>query len=145
MERLPGDDERRYFGGRAWLVDIPAYTDDRGSLQVFSFDRMPFTPVRSFAVTDVPAGIARGGHAHRSGKQMLVCLHGRIEILMRCGHEEVALIMGPTSPALVFGPGVWCEQRYVEQGSVLLVFASEPYAAESYMEHWSGLPSDTGT
>lgn len=126
--------ETEYFGGRAKLISCSSKTDERGVLLPFQFDQMPFTPCRSFAITNVPAGVVRGGHAHRSGMQMLVCLHGCIEILMRYQDKEATLVMEPFSPGLVFGPGIWCQQKYMVEGSVLLGFASEPYDPKSYLE-----------
>jgi hypothetical protein len=66
--------------------------------------------------------------------QMLVCLQGCIEILMRYRDKEATLVMEPSSLSLVFGPDVWCQQKYVVEGSVLLGFASEPYDPKSYIE-----------
>lgn len=126
-----------YFGGRARLVGCPRHGDKRGILMPLEFDGLPFTPRRSFVVTGDAAGTVRGGHAHRSGRQLLLCLHGRIEVLMRWQGLETALVLDPASPGLLFGPGVWCQQRYVAEGSILLVFASEPYDPGSYVEHGS--------
>ena len=124
-----------FFGGQAKLLGIRPHADERGMLTPFAFDQLPFTPRRCFTVTGAPAGCVRGGHAHRSGMQALFCLQGRIDILMRYRGEEVELTLAPSSCGLVFGPGVWCQQQYVEDGSVLLVFASEPYDPASYIEN----------
>lgn len=126
--------ETEYFDGLAGLVQQPAHADERGVLVPFAFDRLPFTPYRSFVVTDTPAGAVRGGHAHRSGMQMLVCLRGRIEVLMRHRGREVTAVLESPSCGLVFGPGVWCRQKYLEEGSILLVFANEPFDPDSYIE-----------
>lgn len=124
---------KEFFGGQARLVACRRHADERGILTPFAFDQLPFTPCRSFVVTHVPAGGVRGGHAHRSGMQMLVCLHGRIDILMQYRGQAAALALEPASFGLVLGPGVWCQQKYVEDGSVLLVFASDPYDPASYL------------
>ena len=129
--------ETEFFSGLAKLIPCTVHKDDRGVLQPFYFDQMPFIPCRSFTVSDMPADTVRGGHAHRAGMQMFVCLQGRIEILMRHQDEEVALVMEPSSYSLVFGPNVWCQQKYINEGAVLLVFASHPYNPESYLEHWN--------
>ena len=126
-----------FFGGRAWLEYHDRHADERGNLDVFDFDRMPFNPCRSFLVQGVPAGTVRGGHMHRSGMQMLSCLNGRIEIMMRYHQEEITLMLCPDSPALILQSGVWCQQKYVEENSILLVFASEPYTPTSYINHWN--------
>jgi dTDP-4-dehydrorhamnose 3,5-epimerase-like enzyme len=98
---------------------------------------MSFLPNRAFAVTHVQAGMVRGGHAHLRGYQWLVCLNGSIEILMRRHGEEVTLLLDSGHFGLLLGPGVWCQQKYLAEGSVLLVFASEPYAPASYIEQWT--------
>ena len=79
----PGGEMTQYFGGRARQVACPPVTDQRGSLTPFDYADLPFPPRRVFAVTDVPPGTSRGGHSHGSSTQLLVCLAGRIELLMR--------------------------------------------------------------
>lgn len=123
-----------FFGGRAWLVECPRVRDERGVLQPFDFARLPFVPCRSFVVTDVPAGVVRGGHAHRAGLQMLVCVCAIIELAMRWRGEVAVHTLTPHSAALVFEPGVWCQQKYLVAGSVLLVFGSTPYDPDSCFE-----------
>lgn len=129
--------EKVFFSGRAGLVQHPRHADHRGCLDAFDFDWMPFSPCRTFVVTHVPPGTVRGRHMHRSGMQMLVCLHGRVEILMRYQDEEVSVVIDPESPALVFRSGVWCQQKYLQDNSILLAFASEPYTPKSYIDHWN--------
>lgn len=124
---------REFFGGQARLVACPGHADARGILTPFAFDQLPFVPCRAFTVSDTPAGGVRGGHGHRAGMQLLVCLHGRIEVLMRHQGEEAALTLESAAHGLLVGPNVWCQQRYVTAGSVLLVFASEPYDPASYI------------
>jgi dTDP-4-dehydrorhamnose 3,5-epimerase-like enzyme len=123
-----------FFGGRARLVECSPFADERGRLLPFQFSDLPFVPGRAFAVADVPVGVARGGHAHRSGMQLLVCLQGRIETLMRVADAEERLMLSPSAAGLLVGPGVWCQQTYLVEGSVLLVFASEPYDPSSYVD-----------
>lgn len=56
---------------------------------------------------------------------------------MRCHDEEVILLLDSGRVGLLLGPGVWCQQKYLDEGSVLLVFASEPYDPASYIEQWT--------
>jgi dTDP-4-dehydrorhamnose 3,5-epimerase-like enzyme len=124
-----------FFGGKAKLLSCARHVDERGVLMPFDFNEMPFEPRRSFVISGASAGTVRGGHGHRSAQQMLVCLHGSIEVLMRHNQQEVSVLLEPGSPGLVFGPGVWCQQKYLFPASILLVFASEPYDPSSYVEH----------
>lgn len=132
MQGSSSAESTAFFGGRARLLACPCVTDSRGSLLPFEFADLPFTPRRVFAVTGAPAGTARGGHAHRKGEQFLVSLHGRIEALIRVGPDEASVLLSPGGPGLLFGPGVWCRQTYLDDGAVLLAFASEPYDPTSY-------------
>jgi len=131
---MPGES---FFGGRARRVDWPAHADERGLLQSFALDELPFRPARVFTVACVPPGTLRGGHSHRAGQQLLVCLQGRVDVTMRFAGEEILLYLLPGEPALLFGPGVWCSQNYADSGTVLLVFASEPYSPDSYVGEWN--------
>lgn len=128
---------RELFKGQAWLLDFDRHADLRGELLPFDFDRIPFIPRRIFAVSKVPPGIVRGGHGHQSCSQILVCLNGSVEILMRKHETEVCFSLDASSPALVLGPGIWCQQKYADDNTVLLVLASEPYDPESYFDHWA--------
>lgn len=130
-------DAMEFFGGRARLVACSPVSDQRGSLLPFIFADMPFVPCRAFAVTGAHIGALRGGHAHRSGSQLLYCLHGRIQVTMRVAKEEESLVLAPGGSGLLFGHGVWCQQEYLKAGAVLLVFASEPYDPSSYVDEMS--------
>lgn len=127
-----------FFDGRARLIAIEGYKDGRGLLLSADFAQLPFEPRRVFTVSNVPEGSLRGGHAHRVGEQLLVCLQGRISILMRYGEDTKTQVLEPDSPGLLIGAGVWSEQTYITAGSVLLVLASHPYDPQSYTAHWSG-------
>jgi len=124
-----------YFGGRAKLISYVQHVDERGTLHPFDFNEMPFKPCRSFVITGTSAGSTRGGHGHRTAQQMLICLHGRIEILMREGSQEATVVLEPNSFGLVFGPGIWCQQKYLLAGSILLTFTNEPFDPSSYIQH----------
>jgi len=125
------------FNGRAKLVSCPHNADDRGILCAFNFDQLPFVPRRVFSVSQVPIGVVRGGHAHRSGEQLLGCLQGCIDVLMRFQGEEITVTLQSGPIGLLVGAGVWCEQKYITAGSVLLVLSSEPYDPASYIYTWT--------
>ncbi len=136
MAKITDAPAMELFGGRARLVPHSVVKDQRGSLLPFHFSDLPFIPCRAFAVADVPVGTLRGGHAHRSGMQLLYCLQGRVEVKIRVADGEECLVLAPGIDGLLFGPGVWCQQKYLDEGTVLLVLASEPYDPSSYVESW---------
>jgi len=123
-----------FFGGRARRLACPAVSELRGDLMALDLGELPFVARRVFAVTHAPAGTVRGGHAHRSGQQLLVCLQGRIEVRIRAAGETQRVVLTPGAAGLLIGPGVWCSQTYLEDGAVLLALASDPYDPGSYVD-----------
>jgi dTDP-4-dehydrorhamnose 3,5-epimerase-like enzyme len=128
-----------WFAGRACLIAIERHVDARGALLPLQLDRLPFAPRRLFTVSGVPAGTVRGGHGHRDGQQLLVCLQGRIDLCLRLNDEEARTSLTADGPAALIGPRIWCRQTYCGEGSVLLVLSSEPYDPTSYIEDWRSL------
>lgn len=115
-------------------LDVAVFADARGMLFPFDLAALPFVPRRVFAVAGVPAGTVRGGHGHRRGVQLLVCIQGRIAVATRVGAEERISVLTPSSPGLMIEAGVWSRQTYEDAGSVLLVLSSEPYDPASYVD-----------
>lgn len=124
----------RWFSGRACLIALQRHAESRGTLLPLDFDALPFVPRRCFTVSGAPAGTVRGGHAHRCGQQLLICVQGRIEVDMRHGDDHAREVLEPNGPGLLIGPLVWARQGYLLPGSVLLVLASEPFDPASYIE-----------
>ena len=125
-----------WFDGQARLVAVERHADARGTLLPLEFERLPFAPRRLFTVAGVPAGTTRGGHAHRRGRQLLVCLQGRVDLRLRRAEEQAQVALTADGPAMLIAAGVWCEQTYVDGGSVLLVLSSESYDPASYIDDW---------
>jgi dTDP-4-dehydrorhamnose 3,5-epimerase-like enzyme len=116
------------------LLRFPKVNDARGSLTEFDYSTLPFIPRRSFVISNVPPGTARGRHAHRKCEHVLVCLHGQVTINATFEDEAGTFVLNDPGAGLFIGAGVWAEQTYDVENTVLLVFASLPYADSSYFE-----------
>jgi dTDP-4-dehydrorhamnose 3,5-epimerase-like enzyme len=113
---------------------LPEFRDSRGRLMSAESDRhVPFAVARIFAIYDVPAGMARGGHAHRSQEQLLVMLAGscRITTEDETGTSE-ELLASPTE-GLYVPAGVWIELLDFSAEAVCLVLASGPFDEADYI------------
>jgi dTDP-4-dehydrorhamnose 3,5-epimerase-like enzyme len=119
------------FDDVTW-VPLAPNVEERGRLLELDFAALPFVVRRVFMITDVPAGTKRGGHRHRSGAQVLVCISGRIEVDLRRGAARTAVTLTPDTDGLCIPAGIWTAQRYVEEGSALVVLASEPFDPANY-------------
>jgi dTDP-4-dehydrorhamnose 3,5-epimerase-like enzyme len=140
MKDLTGQSgEDVFFGGQARLLRLAESADQRGKLLPIAFSRLPFEPKRCFIVSEVPAGTCRGRHAHRFGSQLLFCLNGRVDVLMRDGKSETTVTLSNDSAALLIGPRIWAQQTYVTENSILMVLASYDYDRSSYIEDLDAL------
>jgi dTDP-4-dehydrorhamnose 3,5-epimerase-like enzyme len=135
-------EKRRFFAGRARLLQFDAFVEPRGTLFAFDFSRLPFAPCRVFLVQDVPPGTTRGGHAHMHGQQLLVRLTGEIVVRLRCGRREERVVLSASDQGLLIGPGIWSSQLYRGEQAALMVMASEPYDADAYLEAQSRSDAD---
>lgn len=116
-----------------FIESLKGYTDERGVLHPLNFDELPFTPRRMFLVSEVPAGVKRGEHAHHVTEQFLVCLKGEIDVLLYDGRTTSVTTLRPMQgvhvPSLI-----WDSQIFKTGDDVLLVLASTDYNREDYIE-----------
>ena len=123
-----GSPLRRVTRGRAKLVE-----DSRGCLGVIEIaSHAPFVPVRMFWISEVPAGTARGGHAHKACSQFLVCLRGRINVDAIDGTLSQNYVLGQ-GDFLNLVPGIYSTETFLDEGSVLAVLCDRPYEPDDYV------------
>ncbi len=116
------------------ILKIENHKGPKGSLSVVELsENMPFMPLRFFWVTQVPAGAARGFHAHKSGQQVLFCLHGKILARVDNGSTSQEVTLEAGGSGLWMKNEVWGEQVFLEPDSVLLVLASNEYDESDYI------------
>lgn len=121
----------------ARLFALPVQAAPSGSLAVVEGgSTVPFAIARTFHVWGVPAGEARGRHAHRLCRQVLVCLAGSCHVTCRDGTAEAGFRLDRPDRALFVPAAIWAEQVYERDGTVLLVLADRPYEADDYIRDW---------
>ena len=119
------------------LIQFPFFKEDNGELSVFEQNpkAIPFQIKRIFNVR-ADKGSIRGQHAHRLCSQMLICSNGSIEVFCDdSSNQEVYLLDNPNYGLLV-PPGVWAEQRYVENNTTMTVICDRLYEAEDYISDY---------
>lgn len=116
---------------------MPRFKDARGMLSVGEFERdLPFLPKRYFLVFDVPGADVRGEHAHRQCHQFLLCVCGSMSVLVDDGNAREEFRLDRPDVGLHISPMVWATQYGHSPGAVLLVFASDHYAADDYIRNY---------
>jgi len=126
------------------LLDLPRFTDLRGSLSAGEFSRdLPFQPQRYFLVFDVPSKETRGEHAHRRCHQLLICVHGSVRVLADDGQNREEFTLDDPARGIHLPPMTWGTQYRYSEDAVLLVFASDPYDASDYVRGYDEFISMT--
>ena len=126
------EDLHASFGEDVRLVEFAPNVDGRGRLTEFGFSAIPFPVRRVFTVSDVPAGTTRGGHRHQGVAQLLACVSGAVSVELRRGDIRQEVTLAPGGGGLYLAEGVWANQSYLEEGSVLVVLSSAPFDPATY-------------
>jgi UDP-2-acetamido-3-amino-2,3-dideoxy-glucuronate N-acetyltransferase len=121
-----------FYGGLAIHFYLRSIEDGRGSLMPIEFGNIDFRPRHAFLVT-AHDGAIRGGHAHRLGNQLLVCISGEIEIALALDGEKVGVTLDSGANALMVGSPIWSSQTYRGQEPKLLVFSDHPFDPDDYI------------
>jgi len=113
---------------------LPIFADHRGSLGVLEFPKwLPLVPVRLFWITDVPAGMTRGGHAHKRCAQFMICQGGRIHVDTYDGVRERSFEL-KAGDYLHLPPGIYASETYIEPHSRALVLCDYPFEVDDYID-----------
>ena len=119
------------------LINFPYYKEDNGDLVVIQGmdDSVPFHISRVFNVRADRDSI-RGRHAHSECTQLLVCTNGSIEVFCDDGETQSIYILNKPYMGLLILPGVWVEQKYLENSSILTVLCDQPFNEEEYIRNY---------
>jgi dTDP-4-dehydrorhamnose 3,5-epimerase-like enzyme len=121
----------------ARLYELPVIRDTRGSLSFAEYqETLPFTPKRYFIVFDVGEGQIRGGHAHRTVHQFLVCVKGSCLVLLDDGTARDEVLLDRPELGLYLPPIVWATEKEFSRDGVLMVLASEVYDTGEYIRDY---------
>jgi hypothetical protein len=118
-------------------IELPVIHAPEGDLAVIEGDEhVPFPIARVYYIYGVPAEARRGGHAHRSLRQLLVATSGSFDVLLDDGDEERSVTLGRPSEGLLLTPMIWRELVDFSPGAVCMVLASAHYDESDYFrEH----------
>jgi dTDP-4-dehydrorhamnose 3,5-epimerase-like enzyme len=115
-------------------VDLPEIVDPRGRLMFAEHNlHIPFEFKRIFAIYDLPAGVRRGGHAHREQHQFIVMLNGASRVSINEGPGIVDVRLDRPNQGLYVPPMVWIELGDFTPAAVCLVLASAHFDEADYI------------
>ena len=133
--RQPVDIELKVRGVR--LCRLKEVRERRGRLVAAETGYgLPFIARRCFIISDVPNRNIRGEHAHKKLKQLLVCVRGRVRVLVDDGMQKEEILLDDATLGLYVPPMVWAAQYDYSTDAVLMVFASAKYDARDYIRDY---------
>ncbi len=109
---------------------------EQGVLRVFESDNLPFTVKRVFSVVNAKGGSKRGQHAHKKCNQLICCVAGEVNLIYDDGKTQVEIFLAPKAEAILVPSGVWAEQDYLKDNSVIIVFCDQSYDEQDYIRDY---------
>ncbi|MDP9225261.1 MAG: FdtA/QdtA family cupin domain-containing protein, partial [Actinomycetota bacterium] len=74
------------------LIALPKVEDGSGNLTFIESSRhVDFEIKRVYYLYDVPGGADRGGHAHRTLRQLIIAAAGSFDVILDDGRERVTV------------------------------------------------------
>ena len=124
------------------MIKLPVVEDERGNLTAIESKRqVDFEIQRVYYLYDVPGGAERGGHAHRTLRQLIIAVSGSFDVVLDDGHERTSIHLNRANSGLYLAPMIWREIENFSGGSVCLVLASAPYDESDYMRDYESFRS----
>lgn len=118
------------------LISLPYFIEENGGLIVIEgLKDLPFNISRVFTVR-APIGSIRGQHAHKKCTQFLTCPFGNVQLLCEDGEKSVEFTLDNPSVGVLIPPGIWAQQTYLTENSVLNVFCDLPYDDQDYIRNY---------
>jgi hypothetical protein len=119
------------------IIELPINHREKGSLTVVENNiTIPFDVRRIYYLYDVPGGEARGGHAHRNLRQLIIAASGSFDVILNDGKIKRIFTLNRPCQGLLVIPGIWRELDNFSSGSVCLVLASREYEMEDYIRDY---------
>ena len=97
---------------------------------------IPFEIKRVYYMYDTKEGVRRGFHAHKSLRQILICIHGSCKIKLDNGKETKVIPLEKPYEGLYVTNAMWREMYDFSPDAVLMVLASELYDESDYIRNY---------
>ena len=91
---------------------------------------------RIYYIYKVADGQRRGFHAHQDLKQVLICVKGKVDILVRTPFESSVITLDSPDTGLFIGDMIWREMFNFSEDAVLLVLANKTFSEDDYIKEY---------
>ena len=116
------------------ILDLSRQEIDGGiCTHVDSSVGVPFDIKRTYWTYDIPAGAARGGHAHKECLEVIIAASGSFTVTLDDGSKKETYLLNRPDQGLLVNTGIWRTLQDFAAGSVCFVLASDLYDADDYI------------
>ena len=117
------------------LIELPYHKENNGDLVVVEGTIIPFSIKRVFNVRQQKGDI-RGKHAHRHCSQLLICTNGAVEVKCDNSRTNEIYVLDKPNFGLFIPPGIWADQKYIENNTILTVLCDRPFEEADYLRNY---------
>tara|TARA_Y100000815_G_C13077414_1_gene400618 strand:+ start:64 stop:468 length:405 start_codon:yes stop_codon:yes gene_type:complete len=117
------------------LIELPYLKENNGDLVVVEGIIIPFSIKRVFNVRQQKGDI-RGRHAHRHCSQLLICTNGAVEVKCDDSRTTEIYVLDKPNFGLFIPPGIWADQKYIENNTILTVLCDRPFEEADYLRNY---------
>ena len=120
-------------------IDFQSLGDERGSLvavEIGMEKAVPFDIKRVYYIYRTAFGESRGFHAHKSLKQVAICVAGSCRMVLDDGNTREETCLDCPTKGLLIESMLWREMHDFSTDCVLLVLASEHYDEDDYIRNY---------
>jgi hypothetical protein len=119
------------------IIEVPRINNRAGNISIVEgLKNLPFVPKRVFYLYDIPAGEARGAHAHKECHQFIIAGSGSFEIALDDGLNRKTVSLNRPFYGAHIPPGIWAHELNFSSGAICLVLASQKYSSIDYIRDY---------
>ena len=127
------------------LISLNPKHDVRGDLIAIENKRdVPFDIARVYYLYNVPVNSSRGGHAHKTLRQVIFAMSGSFRLSVDNGECTEQLILRDPGVGVLVENLIWREMDLFSQGAVCMVLASQPYDEADYLRDYEAFSNYRG-
>ena len=117
--------------------DFEEHGDERGVLIALEEQKnIPFEIRRCYFMYNLQPGVSRGFHAHKTLRQVLVCVRGSCKVLLDNGSEKADISLDRPNKGLYIASNTWRVMHDFSEGAVLMVLADQFYDESDYIRNY---------
>lgn len=118
------------------IISMNLKEETRGSLGfVDQLTELPFKIERVYWLWDVPEQEVRGGHAHKSSQQLIICTNGEIEVSLESQDGKLEEYLLDTPGIGLYIPPLWWGNMVFSNNATMIGLASDQYDESDYIRN----------